>query len=173
MQILWSELSAGFPDYAQFAHVIIRLLAAALLGGVVGLQREKAGKPAGLRTHILVASGTALFVVASTGAGFTSADVSRVVQGLATGIGFLGAGAILKLQERREIHGLTTAAGIWMTAAIGVTVGLGALGLALLSTALTWIVLASFGRFEREMSPDASQQSPPEKKVDGSPPNGN
>ena len=74
--------------------------------------------------------------------------VSRVIQGLATGIGFIGAGAILKLSATREIQGLTTAAGIWMTAAIGVTVGLGALGLALLGTILTWIVLASIGLFE-------------------------
>src|SRR5687768_2035055 len=143
LEIFWSELSSGFPDTAQLVRVIIRLIAAMLMGAVVGYEREKAGKAAGLRTHILVALGTALFVIAATDSGMSSDGVSRVIQGLAAGIGFLGAGAILKLSETREIKGLTTAAGIWMTAAIGVTAGLGQIGLALLSTVLTWIVLAS------------------------------
>lgn len=78
----------------------------------------------------------------------SSDGVSRVVQGLATGIGFLGAGAILKLERERAILGLTTSAGIWMTAAIGVAVGLGGLGLALMSTVMAWIVLAVLGRLE-------------------------
>ena len=148
IEIIWSELTSGFPNSTQLVHVIIRLIAAMLLGAVVGIQREHAGKAAGLRTHILVALGTTLFVIASTGSGMSLDGVSRVIQGLATGIGFIGAGAILKLSATREIQGLTTAAGIWMTAAIGVTVGLGALGLALLGTILTWIVLASIGLFE-------------------------
>ena len=76
-------------------------------------------------------------------------DLSRVIQGLAAGIGFIGAGAILKLREQREIEGLTTAAGIWMTAAAGVAVGLGQIGLAFLSVILTWIVLAVLGRIEQ------------------------
>lgn len=148
MEIIWNELTYGLPNATQLAHVVIRLLAATVLGGIVGFQRERVGKAAGLRTHILVASGSALFVLAATGSGMSSEGLSRVVQGLATGIGFIGAGAILKLSETREIQGLTTAAGLWMTAAIGVSVGLGGLGLALLSTALTWIVLASMGRIE-------------------------
>lgn len=148
MDIIWSELTTGLPDLTQLAHVLIRLLAATALGAVVGLQRERAGKAAGLRTHILVASGTALFVLAAAGSGMSLDGVSRVIQGLATGIGFIGAGAILKLSKTREIHGLTTAAGLWMTAAIGVTVGLGALGLALLSTLLTWAILTIVGRLE-------------------------
>lgn len=151
IEILWSELTYGLPNTTQLAHVMVRLVAAMLLGAVVGLQREKAGKVAGLRTHILVALGTTLFVLASAGSGMSSDGVSRVIQGLATGIGFIGAGAILKLSATREIQGLTTAAGIWMTAAIGVTVGLGSLGLALLGTILTWIVLASFGLFEHRL----------------------
>ena len=147
-EIFWSELTIGIQDRGEFARVIIRLVAAILLGAVVGIQREQAGKPAGLRTHILVALGTALFVIASVGSGMTSDGVSRVIQGLASGIGFIGAGAILKLSKSREIQGLTTAAGIWMTAAIGVAVGLGALGLAILGTILTWLVLAAIGRME-------------------------
>jgi putative Mg2+ transporter-C (MgtC) family protein len=148
IEIFWSELTAGLPDVSQLMHVTIRLLAAMLLGAIIGMQRELAGKAAGLRTHILVALGTALFVIAAAGSGMSLDAVSRVIQGLAAGIGFIGAGAILKLSETREIKGLTTAAGIWITAAIGVTVGLGALGLALLGTLLTWMVLASIGIIE-------------------------
>lgn len=151
MDIFWDELASGFPDLTQLAHVVIRLIAAALLGAVVGYERERTGKSAGLRTHILVTLGTTLFVLAAAGSGMSSDGVSRVVQGLTTGIGFIGAGAILKLAAEREIQGLTTAAGIWMTAAIGVAVGLGGLGLALLSTVLAFIVLAVVGRIEFRM----------------------
>ena len=151
LEIIWSELTSGLPDRTELAHVVIRLVAALVLGAVVGYEREQAGKAAGLRTHMLVAMGTALFVVAASGSGMNLDGVSRVIQGLATGIGFIGAGAILKLSATREIQGLTTAAGIWVTAAIGVTVGLGALGLALLGTILTWIVLVSIGLFEKRL----------------------
>lgn len=151
MEILWSELVSGLPTTEQLAHAIVRLIAAMILGAIVGFEREQAGKAAGLRTHILVALGTTLFVLASSGSGMSSDGVSRVVQGLATGIGFIGAGAILKLSATREIQGLTTAAGIWMTAAIGVTVGLGGLGLAILGTILTVIVLASISLFENRL----------------------
>ena len=148
LEILRQELTHGLPDSTQLIHVMVRLLAAAALGAIIGIQRERAGKPAGLRTHILVALGTTLFVIASAGAGMSMEGLSRVIQGIATGIGFIGAGAILKLSAQREIQGLTTAAGIWMTAAIGVAVGLGSLGLALLSTGLTWVVLALLVRYE-------------------------
>jgi putative Mg2+ transporter-C (MgtC) family protein len=149
IEIFWDELTSGLPTKTQLAHTLIRLVAAALLGSLIGWQRERAGKSAGLRTHILVSLGTAVFVLAATGSGMSSDGVSRVIQGLVTGIGFIGAGAILKLSQTREIQGLTTAAGIWITAAVGVTVGLGALGLALLSTGLTWAVLAVGARLER------------------------
>jgi putative Mg2+ transporter-C (MgtC) family protein len=111
-----------------------------------------------LRTHILVALGTTMFVLASTSSGMSLDAVSRVIQGLATGIGFIGAGAILKLSDTREIQGLTTAAGIWMTAAIGVAIGLGNLGLAILATALTWIILASFEQFEIQRENNAAKE---------------
>lgn len=145
MDILWEELTSGLPDLRQLAHVVIRMIAATLLGAVVGIQREKAGKPAGLRTHILVCLGTAVFVLACSGVGMSLEGVSRVIQGIVTGIGFVGAGSILKLSRQREIQGLTTAAGIWMTSAIGVAVGLGSLGVALLATVATLIVLALSG----------------------------
>jgi len=100
---------------------------------------------------MLVSLGAALFVLAPVEAGMTSDDLSRVIQGLATGIGFIGGGAILKLSEEREIKGLTTAAGIWMTAAMGVAAGLGRIGLALLSALLTWFILAIIGMAEHRM----------------------
>jgi putative Mg2+ transporter-C (MgtC) family protein len=163
MDIFWEELTAGLPNARQLVHVIIRLIAATLLGAVVGVQRERAGKPAGLRTHILVSLGTAVFILACSGSGMTSDGLSRVIQGIVTGIGFIGAGSILKLNEERDIKGLTTAASVWMTAAIGVAVGLGSLGVALLSTLLTLIVLALAGiydsRAEKKRATDAESQS--------------
>jgi putative Mg2+ transporter-C (MgtC) family protein len=128
--------------------VIIRLIAAAMLGAIIGFQRERAGKPAGLRTHMLVALGTCVFVLACIGYGMSSDGLSRVIQGIVTGIGFIGAGSILKLDKERDIQGLTTAASVWIVAAIGVAVGLGVLGLAILSTFLTLIVLAAIGSFD-------------------------
>jgi putative Mg2+ transporter-C (MgtC) family protein len=163
MDIFWEELTAGLPNARQLVPVIIRLIAATLLGAVVGGQRERAGKPAGLRTHILVSLGTAVFILACSGSGMTSDGLSRVIQGIVTGIGFIGAGSILKLNEERDIKGLTTAASVWMTAAIGVAVGLGSLGVALLSTLLTLIVLALAGiydsRAEKKRATDAESQS--------------
>jgi putative Mg2+ transporter-C (MgtC) family protein len=141
METLWQELSAGLNDFGQLERVLLRVITAALLGAIVGFEREKAGKPAGLRTHILVCLGTTVVVLACIGARMDSAGLSRVIQGIVTGIGFIGAGSILKLSEERDIQGLTTAAGIWMTAAIGIAVGLGTLGIALISTVMTLIVL--------------------------------
>ncbi len=156
MDIFWEELVAGIPDFNQFARIVIRLVAAMLLGAAIGLQREKTGKPAGLRTHILVTLGTTVFVLACSGYGMSSDGLSRVIQGIVTGVGFIGAGSILKLDKERDIQGLTTAAGIWMTAAIGVTIGLGGLGLALLSTILALIILTIVGRIEFQVEKNQS-----------------
>ena len=120
---------------------MIRVIAAVLLGGFLGIERERTGKPAGFRTHMLVCLGTAILVLACTEAKMSVEGLSRVVQGIVTGLGFVGAGSILKLSEQREIKGLTTAAGLWVTAVIGITVGLGALGLAVIGTLLTLLVL--------------------------------
>jgi putative Mg2+ transporter-C (MgtC) family protein len=146
MDIFWEELSSGIPNSRQLVHIIIRLLAAMLLGAIVGFQRERQHKPAGLRTHMLVSLGTAVFVLACSGYGMNTDGLSRVIQGVTTGIGFIGAGSILKLKH--DVKGLTTAAGVWMTAAIGVAVGLGSLGLALLSTLFTLLILALVGSLE-------------------------
>ena len=159
MELLWQELTFGLPDGRRLAVVLLRVIAAALLGAIVGFQRERAGKPAGLRTHMLVSLGTAVVVLACAGAGMGLDGLSRVIQGIVTGIGFVGAGSILKLSEQRDIRGLTTAAGLWMTAALGVAVGLGSLGLALIGTVLTLIVLGLIGGIESRFEPRKKKES--------------
>jgi len=151
MDVLWQELIYGLPDGRHLAIVIIRVIAAVILGGILGLQREKAGKPAGLRTHMIVCLGTSVVVLACLASSMDMAGLSRVIQGIVTGIGFIGAGSILKLSEQREIRGLTTAAGLWMTAAIGVAVGLGSLGVALIGPGATFIVLSLIGIVEARL----------------------
>jgi putative Mg2+ transporter-C (MgtC) family protein len=142
LTILVEELANSLPDAREALRVFMRLVAALLAGGVIGMQRERSGKAAGLRTHMLVSLGTVLFVIAGAEIGMEQDALSRVIQGLATGIGFIGAGAILKMESKREIRGLTTAAGVWMTAAIGVAIGLGHLGTAALGVLFAWVVLA-------------------------------
>ena len=149
MDALWREFSAGFSDWNEFASTALHLVVATILGGVVGLERERAGRWAGLRTHMLVALGSALLVVGMMQLDLDADGISRVVQGIATGIGFIGAGSILKIPEERQIEGLTTAAGIWVTAAVGVAAGLGLLGSATLTVVITWLVLKSLRFFEQ------------------------
>lgn len=158
MDLLWQELTYGLKDRGHLAIVVLRVLTAILLGGIVGIERERAGKPAGLRTHMLVSLGTAVVVLACSGAAMSMEGLSRVIQGIVTGIGFIGAGSILKLDEERHIEGLTTAAGLWMTAAVGVAVGLGALGVAVIGTIVTLIVLALEGVVERRISGKPSKK---------------
>jgi putative Mg2+ transporter-C (MgtC) family protein len=148
LDLILLELNSSLPDAQEAIRVTIRLVAAMLLGAVIGIQRERTGKPAGFKTHILVALGSALFILAPLELEMGADAASRVIQGLVAGIGFLGAGAILKLHATREIEGLTTAAGIWMTAAVGVAAGLGRLGLAALSVLLAWITLSVLARLE-------------------------
>jgi putative Mg2+ transporter-C (MgtC) family protein len=161
MEPYWNELVAGLPDQAQMARVVVRMLAAALLGAMVGIQRERAGKPAGVRTHMLVSMGGALFVISCLEWGMGSDAISRVIQGLVTGIGFIGGGAILKLTRQREVEGLTTAAGLWMTCAVGIAAGLGRLGAAGLGVVLTVIILGLVGEVTHrlEMKKDAGAKS--------------
>jgi putative Mg2+ transporter-C (MgtC) family protein len=138
----------SLPSLDQAVVVIVRLVAAALLGGVLGAERESEGKAAGLRTHMLVALGAALFVVGPRQAGFSEGDLGRIVQGVAAGIGFIGAGTILKLTHREEIKGLTTAASIWFTAAIGIVAGVGPLWLSIVGATCAWVILYVLGKFE-------------------------
>lgn len=159
MEILWEELSRGMPDYKQAIQVLTRLAVAVLLGAVIGYQRERARKPAGLRTHILVTLGTCIFVLACAAYGMSSDGLSRVIQGIVTGIGFVGAGSILKLDEQENIKGLTTATSVWMASAIGVAVGLGVLGLALFGTILSLAILALAGKFEVDDQKDEGKKA--------------
>lgn len=119
-------------------EMLLRLLLAAVLGAVIGFQREKAGKQAGLRTHVLIAVGAATFTVASIYGFGVGADASRVAAGVVVGVGFLGAGVILH-RMGGEVAGLTTAATIWAVAGIGLTSGA---GLYLVSATATAIILA-------------------------------
>jgi putative Mg2+ transporter-C (MgtC) family protein len=140
------------PDPSHLVRVSGRLVVSLVLGGMLGYERERAGKAAGLRTHILVALGATLFVLGPIEAGMSVADLSRVIQGIVAGIGFLGAGAILKLVEKGRVEGLTTAANIWFTAAIGTAVGSGHLWLPILGTTLALVVLVVLGYLERRWS---------------------
>lgn len=141
------------PDGPQMVRVVVRVLAAALLGALLGAERERAGKPAGLRTHMLVALGAALFVLFPAESGMEVADLSRVIQGVATGIGFIGAGTILKRAEAEQVEGLTTAASIWLTGAIGMSVGAGQLWLSMVCALSAWVILYVFARWESPSVP--------------------
>lgn len=140
---------SDIPDLEQLTRVVVRLLLAALLGGLIGLERELAGKAAGLRTHMLVALGSALFVLIPLQAGIEMDDLSRVIQGLLAGVGFLCAGAILKAASEEQVQGLTTSASLWMTAAIGMGAGLGRDATAVLSTLLALGILSMEGPLRR------------------------
>lgn len=152
------EMIFSWPDGQYLLRVALRLCVAVLLGGVIGLERERTGKWAGVRTHMMVALGAALFTVVPLEAGVRSADFSRVIQGLATGIGFLGGGVILKMSAEAQIRGLTTAAGVWTTAGVGMAVGAGWLWPALCATCLAWIIIV----FLRPLVPRLRPPSPPD-----------
>jgi putative Mg2+ transporter-C (MgtC) family protein len=150
MELILEEFRAALPGAREFIRAVTRLLAALAVGALIGYQRERMGKAAGLRTHMLVAMGTTLLVVSALSVGMNDDGVSRVIQGLVTGIGFLGAGAIMKIQQDKEIRGLTTAAGIWMTAAASVAIGLGQIGIGIVAGLLAWLVLDLLRRIEPE-----------------------
>ena len=130
----------GSPE--DITRVFLRLLVAVLLGGMLGYERETVGASAGLRTHMLVSLGSALFVLIPLQAGMGIGDVSRVLQGVTAGIGFIGAGAILKHSNQNDIKGVTTAASVWLTAAIGVAAGMGREATAVLSAFFALVILA-------------------------------
>lgn len=123
-------------------EAIFRIVFAAFLSFFLGLDRERRGKPAGLRTMLLVGTGAALFTVVSI-YGFPGSDPSRVASNIVTGVGFLGAGTILRVKEKERILGLTTAATIWYVAAVGTLVGVGMYAEAVVATILGWLILES------------------------------
>jgi len=146
-------------------HDLIAMLISAVLGTVVGWERQLGRKPAGLRTHVLVCLGSTMFVLQAPHAiqafGMRSFDPTRIVHGVITGVGFLGAGSILR--QEGYVAGLTTAASIWIVAAIGTAVGVHAYALAAVGTVLTLIVLEWYRWIERRLSPQSeNSESPPE-----------
>lgn len=146
-----------FESEIPLQEMAIRLSAAAGLALILGLEREIRGKPAGLRSHMLVSLGASAFILMgmlilfSTAEGDPSAriDPTRIVQGVVGGIGFLGAGSII--QSRGNIQGITTGASIWVAGAVGVACGIGNLPLAAMVTALALVIMVVLGYFEREV----------------------
>ncbi|BAY69026.1 MgtC/SapB family protein [Anabaena sp. FACHB-709] len=141
------------PD--DFFKLIFRLFLALLIGAIIGIERELRRKPAGLRTHMLVSFGSAIFVVIPLQIISIQSHpevVSRVIQGIAAGVGFLGAGEIVRessqQSQRLEIHGLTSAAAIWVSSGLGIAAGCGLWQLSLVGAIITFAVLNIFKRLE-------------------------
>lgn len=151
---VWNEVGAALasefalPDAHTMTVIVSRLVCAAVLGGMIGWEREAKGRSAGLRTHMLVSLGAALFMLAPLVADTDMGSMTRVIQGIVQGIGFLGAGAILRDERGGRVEGLTTAAGIWLTAAVGMAAGMGQELLALMTALLALIVFAVLPKVE-------------------------
>lgn len=121
----------------EYTDLFLRLIFAVVAGGLIGLEREVVHKPAGVRTHMLVCLGAALFVIVTLEA--LPDETARIIAGIATGIGFLGAGTIFKAES--EVHGLTTAASIWAVAAVGIAIGLGYYLIMIIAVVLILVIL--------------------------------
>ncbi|MNZ54093.1 putative Mg(2+) transport ATPase [compost metagenome] len=163
MERITATLLAEFADLGQIEQIVrasLRLALAALLGALLGFEREAKGKSAGLRTHMLVTMGAALFVMPMAQGTASAEAVSRVIQGVAAGIGFLCAGNILKGGTADRVRGLTTAAGLWMSTAIGIAVGLGHAATAVLGSFMALLVLHTFLLLEPREKPPEEPQAP-------------
>ncbi|MCA1857565.1 MgtC/SapB family protein [Massilia oculi] len=140
----WLTILKEFSDLGSpedITRIVLRLMVAVLLGGLLGYERETVGASAGLRTHMLVSLGSALFVLIPLQAGMEISDISRVLQGITAGIGFIGAGAILKHHQKDDVKGVTTAASVWLTAAVGIAAGMGREATAVLSALFALVIL--------------------------------
>ncbi|UVW30353.1 MgtC/SapB family protein [Massilia sp. H6] len=145
MERSWNTILQEFSDLGspeEITRVCLRLLVAVALGGILGYERETVGASAGLRTHMLVSLGAALFVLIPLQAGMQLGDMSRVLQGVTAGIGFIGAGAIMKHSSKNDIRGVTTAASVWLTAAVGIAAGMGREATAVLSALFALVILS-------------------------------
>ncbi|HYX33826.1 MAG TPA: MgtC/SapB family protein [Oligoflexus sp.] len=128
LEEIWDGITVEFSDLPSLqtaTRLCVRLLLSATLGGLIGYEREWRGKDAGLRTHMLVCLGTTFVIAAAEQARMPFADLSRIIQGIMAGIGFVGAGAIIKRTDKSKVEGLTTAASVWFTAALGIVIGMG------------------------------------------------
>jgi putative Mg2+ transporter-C (MgtC) family protein len=133
---------SGNEFLQEFQTDTLRLLIAVLFGGLLGFERQVHGQSAGMRTHMLVALGAAIFTIAAvTVSPNAPSDVTRVIQGIAAGIGFLGAGTILKLSSQGAVKGLTTASSIWLAAALGTVARMGQYALAVSAGLISLLVL--------------------------------
>lgn len=141
--------------------ILLRLLAAFLCGAAIGLNREFHRKPAGFRTFALVSLGSAIVVISMEDRGGPD-SISRVIQGVMTGIGFLGAGVIFRREAPSKVSGLTTAAAIWLTAGLGCAAGLGHYKLVLASTGIALLLLLLGGPFERLLLGGHKRKNEPE-----------
>lgn len=161
---VWATIQSEFsdiPDISELTRICLRLMMALILGGLLGYERESRGAAAGLRTHMLVSLGAAMFVLVPSQGGMEVDDLSRVLQGIIAGIGFLGAGTIIKLHGDGEIHGLTTAASVWVAAAVGIAAGMGRESTAVLATVFALFTLAVLKGFaRRHRRADDNQPSP-------------
>ena len=152
----------GLDFGSDWATPAARLAAALLAGAILGVNRDLHRKPAGLRTHALVSIGSATIVLVALAAAHGSTDaVSRVIQGLITGIGFLGAGVIIHHDAGQRVEGLTTAASVWVAAALGAACGAGLAAIALLALVATMLVLLFGGKIERAIEKRFLEDQPP------------
>ena len=144
-----AEEFSDLADASDVTRLLARILLAVGLAALIGYEREVRGSTAGLRTHMILALGVALIVVAAQQSGMEPEDVSRVIQGVFAGIGFLGAGAIIKQSESDQVRGLTTAASLWTTAAVATACGLGSELTAIVATVIALIILSVLLSIER------------------------
>jgi putative Mg2+ transporter-C (MgtC) family protein len=149
-------INSDYLTNNNWLNICVRLLFALLIGAMIGLERQLKHKPAGLRTHMLVSLGSAVFTLINIQLSGDQVNVdalSRVIQGITAGVGFLGAGEILRSSSQKsqslEIHGLTTAAAIWVTAALGIAAGCGLWSLGLAGAGFTLVVLHLLKRLEK------------------------
>jgi putative Mg2+ transporter-C (MgtC) family protein len=151
----------------DWSEIVLRLGAATLAGGLIGLNRDLHGKPIGLRTLGLVGLATAMVVVLAESFGNaekTPDAISRVIQGILTGIGFLGAGVIIRREDRSRVHGLTSAACTWLTACLGIMCGAGYWRVVIIALAITFLVLIFGGGIERRLHRTLGGKETPEQK---------
>lgn len=158
----WTDLREVLePEFWQRYQLLLRLLLAAALGGLIGLEREHSGKPAGFRTNMLICLGAALVTEVSFSVALTaSGDPGRIAAQIVSGIGFLGAGTIL--HSRGSVYGLTTAATLWVVAAIGMAVGARAYLAGVAATGLVMLALMLLGRVEDHLIP----RKPADRNID-------
>ncbi|MEJ1938854.1 MgtC/SapB family protein, partial [Nostoc sp. NIES-2111] len=149
-------LDNRYLAHNDFLQLIFRLFLALLIGAIIGLERQLRHKPAGLRTHMLVSFGSAVFVLIPLQLTTIQSHpemISRVIQGIASGVGFLGAGEIVRESsqesQRLEIHGLTSAAAIWVSASLGIAAGCGLWQMGLVGAIITFAILNLFKKLER------------------------